>query len=59
MTQLDTLPVTSHQVQPKKRIDPILSKVQQYTKRGWPNQTPKELELYKNRQTELIIEGNS
>ena len=55
MTQLDTLPVTSHQVQQKKRIDPILSKVQQYTKRGWPSQTPKELELYKNRKLSSLL----
>ena len=58
MTQLDILPVTSRQVQQKTKIDPILSKVLQYTKRSWPGQTPKKLEPYKNQQTELTIDGN-
>ena len=58
MTQLDTLPVMSQQVKQKTKIDPILSKVLQYTKRSWPSQTLKELEFYKNQHTELIIDGN-
>ena len=38
--QINSLPVTNHEIQVATRTDPILSKVYQYTKKGWPNQVP-------------------
>ncbi len=58
MSQLDSLPVTSRQVQRATKNDSILSRVLRYTKSGWPTQTPTELEPFKNRHAELSIEGN-
>ena len=58
MGQIDALPVTSTQVQHETKVDPILSKVLQYTKYGWPSQIQKELEPYKNHCNEFTIEGH-
>ena len=44
MGQIDTLPVTSTQVQHETKVDSILSKELQYTKYGWLSQIQKELE---------------
>ena len=58
IAQLDSLPVTSVQVCQATRSDPILSKVLEYTKNGWPRQVPKTLEPFHNRQAELTVEGD-
>ena len=46
MGKIDILLVTSTQVQHETKVDPILRKVLQYTKYGWPSQIKKELEPY-------------
>ena len=46
ISQIESLPVTV-QVQSATRTDPILSKVLNYTKKGWPNQVPDALKPYR------------
>ena len=58
LTQIDCLPVTSTQVQQATRVDPCLSKVTQYTRDGWPASVPEALKSYRNRHTELSVEGD-
>ena len=58
VVQLDSLPVTSLQIRQATRNDPVLSKVLEYTKNGWPSDVPKSLEPYKNRKSELTTEGD-
>ena len=49
--------MTNHEIQLATRTDPILSKVYQYTKEGWPNQVPESLKPYQTRNKELTVEG--
>ena len=46
----------NHEIQ-IARNDPILSKVYQYTKKGWPYQVPESLKPYQTRRNELTVEG--
>ena len=55
--QIESLPVTCDTIQRATRRDPILSKVLQYTKKGWPSQVPDVLKPYYNRRLELTVEG--
>ena len=58
-TEADTIfNIASVQVRQATRSDPILSKVLEYTKNGWPRQVPKTLEPFHNRQAELTVEGD-
>ena len=41
--QIESLPVTSPNIQKCTRQDSVLSKVLDYTLKGWPSQVPKEL----------------
>jgi hypothetical protein len=49
--------VTNHEIQVATRTDPILSKVYQYTRKGWPSQVPESLKPYQTRSQELTVEG--
>lgn len=55
--QVQSLPVTSAQLQNATRQDPVLSRAVHYTKSGWPRQVPEELKPYWMRRSELTIEG--
>ena len=55
--QVQALPVDFKEIQKATRCDPTLSKVYRYVQDGWPNQVPKELQTYKDRQTELSTEN--
>ena len=46
MTQIDSLPILSSQLERATSYDPVLSKVIQYTGQGWPAAIPDELKLY-------------
>ena len=56
IAQIDCLPVTSTQVQQATRVDPVLGKVLNYTRRGWPASVPEVLKPFQNRSTELTVE---
>ena len=55
---IDTLPVTSKDIQQATRRDPLLSKVVTYVQSGWPTVVPNEMKPFKSRETELGLEGN-
>ena len=54
--QIESLPVTSHRIRQCTRQDTVLSKVLDYTLKGWPSQVPKELQLYRTKLAELSVE---
>ena len=58
LAQIDCLPVTATQVQQATRVDPCLSKVMPYTRDGWPASVPEALKPYRNRHTQLSVEGD-
>ena len=58
ISQIESLPVTSAQLQQATNRDILLSKVVSYTKRGWPNQIGEALRPFWNRRHELTIEDN-
>ena len=53
--QIKAFPVTSIQL---TSYDPILSKVLQYTKQGWPDKVDEPLKPYWNRRAELTLEDD-
>ena len=55
--QIMALPVTAECVQVATRQDPVLSKVHQFTREGWPASIPDEYKPYWNRRQELSTEG--
>ena len=59
MAQIQSLPVTATDVQMATRSDPILSKIFQYVRSGWPRKVHQDLQPYKIRQDELGLEGGS
>ena len=56
--QVQALPVTSQDIRNATRRDPVLSKVYRYVEKGWPSQVDEELKPFKDKQTELTIEGD-
>ena len=56
--QIEALPVTAVELRAATRRDPILSKVLQYTKRGWPAKVPDVLKPYHNRRDQLTLEDD-
>ena len=55
--QLDSLPITSKEIWNATRADPILSKVLQFLKSGWPISVQDErLKPYSNRKYEFTVE---
>ena len=57
--QIQALPVTSECLETATRQDPVLSRVHQYTRSGWPSSTPDELKPYRDRQEELTTQGDA
>ena len=57
MAQIQSLPVTASDIQKATRSDRTLSKVFQHVRGGWPKEVQKELEPYKSRQDEIVLEG--
>ena len=56
--QIEALPVTAVELRAATRCDPILSKVLQYTKKGWPSKVPEVLKPYHNRRDQLTLEDD-
>ena len=54
--QIQSLSVTSHNIRRCTCQDSVLSKVLDYTLKGWPSQVPKELQLYHTKLAELSVE---
>ena len=57
--QLQALPVTSEQLEAATRQDPLLSRVHQYIKEGWPSSTSEEFKPLHDRQLELTTQGDA
>ena len=55
--QIESLPVTSQQIQTATQRDPLLSQVKHYTLKGWPTDVPKPLQTYHSKVAELTVEG--
>ena len=55
--QVQALPVTFQDIKNATRRDPVLSKVIDYVRKGWPKQTPEIVQPYASRQTEFTIEN--
>ena len=56
--QIEALPVSAVELQTMTRTDPLLSKVLQYTKKGWPTSVSDSLKPYFNRREELSLEND-
>ena len=58
--QLQALPVTTERLQVVTRQDPILSRVLQFVREGWPGDVDQKTELkpYESRKEELSTEGD-
>ena len=57
LSQIQALPVTCNQVQATTRRDPILSKIVDYVRRGWPEQVPDNIRPYQSKKEEITIES--
>ena len=55
MEHLDESPVTAKHIQVWTRRDPVLSKVQQFVERGWPQNPDKSLSAYSAKKNELSL----
>ena len=53
---IDVLPVSADMIRPATQRDPILSRVVEYTKHGWPPSTEKEMKPFQRRKNELTLE---
>ncbi len=58
MEYLDDLPVTANDIRQETRKDPILSKVHQYLRVGWPKERDKELERFSSKRIEPSIQDD-
>ena len=56
MSQVEALPVTAKAIQKASRIDPVLSKVILYTRKGWPSTVRDVFKPYYHRRNELTVE---
>ena len=57
MQQIESLPVTAHKLAAATRSDPVLSRVYQYTVKGWPRDVESSLMPFASRKIELTVEG--
>ena len=57
LSQIQALPVACNQVHTATRRDPILSKIVDYVRRGWPKQVPDNIQPYQSKQEEITIES--
>lgn len=53
MSQIEALPLMCQEIETASRNDPILSKIIQFTKCGWPDKVPEVLKPYQSREAEL------
>ena len=58
IAQIEALPVTGEEITSATLTDPTLHKVLQYTRKGWPSNTPQHLQPYHSRRDELSVEGD-
>ena len=58
ISRIESLPVTAQAIHQASRNDPILSKVSQYTRWGWPTQVPESLKSFFTRRNELTLEDD-
>ena len=58
IAQIESLPVTSKQLQAATRTDSTLSKILRFTKEGWPKKFDASLRPYWVRRQELTVEQN-
>ena len=56
--QIEALPVSATELRSMTRNDPLLSKVLQYTRKGWPSSVPAPLKPYFHRREELTLEND-
>ena len=56
ISQIESLPVTTQQLQAATRTDHVLSKVLHFMKRGWPSKVNAVLRPYWTRRQELTVE---
>ena len=56
VSQLEALPVSADMIRQATQRDPILSRVLEYTKHGWPPSSEKELEPFNRRKEELTLQ---
>lgn len=57
MSQITKLPVTASELRVQTQRYPLLSKVLNYTPRGWPTVIPNDLRSFYQRKDELSIEA--
>ena len=55
--QVQALPVTAELLQTATRLDPLLSKIVQYVREGWPTHFSEECKPYSNRKAQLLTES--
>ena len=58
IAQINCLPVTAAQVAKTTQSDPVLSKILQFVKQGWPMEVSENLKPYKSRSNELTVQGS-
>lgn len=54
--QIEALPITSQAIRTATQRDPTLSKVKTHILKGWPENIPKEIQVYHNKKAELSVE---
>ena len=59
LAQIQSLPVLSSDLETATRNDPLLNKVLQYVRQGWPLQVPEVLHPYWLKRHELMVEGDT
>lgn len=55
LVQMATVPLTHIQLRTATRNDRVLSKVLEFTRKGWPSKVPEELKPYARRSEELTV----
>ena len=55
--QIQALPVTAEKLSSATRQDPVLSKVHQFSRQGWPSSTDEDLKPYQICEQELSTQG--
>ena len=59
VAQMQSLPISSSELEAATRNDPMLSKVLRYVRQGWPQQVPERLYPYWLKRNELTVEGDT
>ena len=56
LRKIEALLVTSQEIKVATQQDPVLSKIKSYILKGWPDQVPKSLQVYRSKLAELTVE---